>query len=195
GSKRAHPSHLAAGTREAIDEAPADRVGRERHHNRDCVGCLHRGPDRCIAADHEHINRQTGELVRKTEETIQASFSATLFELEVLTLDIAEVAEPKQKLTAQIGHDRVCWPTRLEITYADKFRLRPRRNRPRRRPAKQCDELAATDHSITSSALASNDGGTLSPSILADFRLITSSTLVGCCTGRSAGFSPLRIRP
>jgi NADH-quinone oxidoreductase subunit D len=32
------------------------------------------------------------------------------------------------------------------------------------------------------------------PSALAVFKLITSSNLVGACTGRSAGFSPLRMR-
>ena len=50
-------------------------------------------------------------------------------------------------------------------------------------------------HSITSSARASSDAGTSSPSDLAVLRLMTSSNLVGCKTGRSAGFSPLRIRP
>jgi hypothetical protein len=45
-------------------------------------------------------------------------------------------------------------------------------------------------YSITSSAMASSDGGTVRPSALAVLRLITSSNLVGCCTGRSAGFSP-----
>jgi hypothetical protein len=48
-------------------------------------------------------------------------------------------------------------------------------------------------HSITSSARASNVGGISRPSSLAVFRLMTSSYLVGVCTGRSAGFSPLRI--
>jgi hypothetical protein len=32
------------------------------------------------------------------------------------------------------------------------------------------------------------------PSVLAVLRLMTSSYLVGFCTGRSAGFSPLRMR-
>jgi hypothetical protein len=32
------------------------------------------------------------------------------------------------------------------------------------------------------------------PSALAVFKLITVSYLVGACTGRSTGFSPLRIR-
>ena len=37
-------------------------------------------------------------------------------------------------------------------------------------------------------------GGMSRPSALAVLRLITSSYLVGACTGRSAGFSPLRMR-
>ena len=49
-------------------------------------------------------------------------------------------------------------------------------------------------HSITSSARASTDAGNSMPSALAVFRLITSSCLVGACTGRLAGFSPLRMR-
>src|SRR4051812_458803 len=49
-------------------------------------------------------------------------------------------------------------------------------------------------HSITSSARASSVDGTSMPSVLAVLRLITSSYLVGACTGRSAGFSPLRMR-
>src|SRR5262249_21199909 len=49
-------------------------------------------------------------------------------------------------------------------------------------------------HSITSSARASNVTGTSRPSALAVLRLITSSYLVGACTGRSAGFSPLSMR-
>ena len=49
-------------------------------------------------------------------------------------------------------------------------------------------------HSITSSARASTCGGMSRPRALAVLRLITSSYFVGACTGRSAGFSPLRIR-
>jgi hypothetical protein len=50
-----------------------------------------------------------------------------------------------------------------------------------------------TTHSITSSAMASRFGGMERPNFLAVLRLITSSSLVGCSTGRSAGFAPLRI--
>jgi len=50
-------------------------------------------------------------------------------------------------------------------------------------------------HWITSSANASRRGRTSMPSDLAVLRLITNSTLVGCRTGRSAGFMPLRTLP
>jgi hypothetical protein len=49
-------------------------------------------------------------------------------------------------------------------------------------------------YSITSSAVATSDGGTVRPSAFAVLKLITSSYLVGACTGRSAGFSPLSMR-
>jgi hypothetical protein len=71
--------------------------------------------------------------------------------------------------------------------------LRMRRQRPRHRAAEQRDELAPP-HSITSSARASTVVGRSRPSALAVLRLIDSSYLVGACTGKSAGFSPLRMR-
>src|SRR5262249_57931583 len=72
--------------------------------------------------------------------------------------------------------------------------LRARRERPRGcSAAEQRDELAAL-HSNTSSARASRVGGTSRPSALAVLRLMPSSYLVGACTGRSAGFSPFRMR-
>src|SRR5262245_3575128 len=66
----------------------------------------------------------------------------------------------------------------------------------RRRATEQRDELASfhvRGHSITSSARASRLSGTVRPSAFAVLRLITSSNLVGCSTGRSAGLAPFRI--
>src|SRR5512138_1348817 len=50
-------------------------------------------------------------------------------------------------------------------------------------------------HSITSSARVRSVGGTVRPSSLALSALMTSSNLLACTTGKSAGFSPLRMRP
>src|SRR5215208_7040691 len=49
-------------------------------------------------------------------------------------------------------------------------------------------------HSITSSARARSVGGMVRPRAFAVLRLTTSSNAVGICTGRSAGFAPLRMR-
>src|SRR5262249_57788049 len=69
--------------------------------------------------------------------------------------------------------------------------LRARRERPRRcRAAKKGDELAPPNHSITSSASASSLSGISRWRAFAVVRLITNSNLVGCTTGRLAGFSP-----
>ena len=62
-------------------------------------------------------------------------------------------------------------------------------------PADRASFAGAFFHSITSSATASSDGGTVRPSIRAVAVLMTSSSLVACTTGKSAGFAPLRMRP
>src|SRR5262249_4180141 len=49
-------------------------------------------------------------------------------------------------------------------------------------------------HSMTCSAPASSILGITMPRALAVLRLITSSNLVGACTGRSAGSAPRRMR-
>jgi len=85
--------------------------------------------------------------------------------------------------------------TEEEHAYTIDLRLlRPRYDRPCRRRAAEKRDEPTPFHSITSSARASRDGGTVNPSAFAVLRLITSSYLVGACTGRSAGFSPLRMR-
>src|SRR5262249_11360604 len=71
--------------------------------------------------------------------------------------------------------------------------LRAHRERPCRSAAEQRDELAPL-HSITSSAVCRNGSGMVRPSAFAVLRLMTSSYLVGCWTGRSLGLTPLRIR-
>src|SRR5262245_16444921 len=77
----------------------------------------------------------------------------------------------------------------------DLDRLLPaRRERPSRHSAAEDRDELAPPHSITSSAVASNLSGTVAdrPGSLG---VDTSSNLLSCTTGRSAGFAPLRIRP
>src|SRR4029077_3589191 len=71
-----------------------------------------------------------------------------------------------------------------------RLRLCSERSR-RQRRGDACEEFAPRRHSITSSARARIDGGTVRPSVFAVLRLTTSSNVVGCWTGRSAGLAPL----
>ena len=57
------------------------------------------------------------------------------------------------------------------------------------------DDEVASPHSITSSAVASSKGGTVTPSAAAVFRLITRSNFSGRCIGKSVGLAPCRILP
>src|SRR5262245_56244621 len=117
-----------------------------------------------------------------------------VFDRHVLTLDITCFAEG----IAERGHVACHCIGRPEVYEPDdghRRLLRVRRERPSdRRAAEKRDELASP-HSITSSARASSLSGTFRPSTLAVLRLMTSSNFIGCATGRSAGFSPLRMRP
>jgi hypothetical protein len=82
-------------------------------------------------------------------------------------------------------------------------RLRARRRPVLRKAAAAADiiwrmQLTHKRHqgsSITASVMARSCGGTSMPSALAVRRLIKNSNLVACWTGRSAGLTPLRMRP
>src|SRR5262249_53098261 len=126
-------------------------------------------------------------------KSLGLALGPAVFNGHILTLDEAgllqALAERAQALCVHVGvidaHKSNYWNCGL---------LRPRRERPRGRAAEERDELAPF-HSITSSASASNLSGISRPSALAVLRLITSSNFVGSITGRSPGFSPLRMRP
>src|SRR5580704_9223 len=116
-----------------------------------------------------------------------------IFDLDVLAFDKSRLAEATPECGGQRGKGLGRGETKI-ADYRHCGLLRASRKRPRRRAADQRDEIAPL-HSITSSATASSVGGMARPSAFAVLRLITNSNLVGCMTGRSAGFSPLSIRP
>src|SRR5260370_15444103 len=116
---------------------------------------------------------------------------------EVLSLDIAQMAQllPERLPKATIwivdaGHG-ACFNDR------DPVLLRPflRPRRWHRSREQQTNREIAPPHSITSSARARTDCGTVRPSAAAVLRLMTNSNFVGCMTGRSAGLAPFRILP
>src|SRR5262249_9440968 len=134
-------------------------------------------------------------LSRNLSVAVAAVLRPARLDSDRATLDPTEFAQSMRKSGGpqSVGRrrGRAQEPDRRQLARL----LRSCRERPGgRRAAKQCDELAAL-HSITSSARASSVGGTSMPSALAVLRLMISSTLVARWTGKSAGFSPLRILP
>src|SRR6516162_323692 len=133
---------------------------------------------------------------RQCRQAIVLAFGQVVDDRDVLALDISGLFQPLEKRRNQMAgaFDR-CAPQ--EPDHRHRRLLRARRERPCHSAAEQSDEFASFhpgDHSITSSARASSVSGTVRPSARAVVMLITKSYLVGACTGRSPGFSPLRMR-
>jgi hypothetical protein len=80
---------------------------------------------------------------------------------DVLALDVSSFGEGFTKCSAK-ARGALGRPTADEADHRHRLLLRARRDRPRsRRAAQQRDKLAAQyRHSMTSSAMASSDGGT-----------------------------------
>src|SRR5262249_22200283 len=139
---------------------------------------------------HDDIDFAPDEIPNRLAHAIHPIPGVDELEGEILSFDVPKLAHPLIEGHPEGECPRI-WRRRTHTQYPRWSLLRARRERPRRCAAEQRHELAPF-HSITSSARASSVAGTSSPSVLAVLRLITSSYLVGACTGRSAGFSPLR---
>src|SRR5262249_41813295 len=140
----------------------------------------------------DHGNLSAHQFTGQRRQPIILTVRPAVFDCDVLALDMARLLQPlsKRAQTLPVVLER-CGAE--EADHRECRLLRARRKRPRRRTAEQRDEFAPL-HSITSSARASSVGGTSRPIAFAVLRLMTNSYLVGACTGRSAGFSPLRMR-
>src|SRR5262245_21706138 len=135
------------------------------------------------------VHRATNERRRGLGESLRHSIAIRIVEGDVLAFEVTEIAQP---VTEGVPVERV-------VDNADARDLprllRARRERPRsRRAADKRNEVAAL-HSITSSTMESTACGTSMFSARAVCKFMTSSNLVDCSTGNSAGFSPLRILP
>src|SRR5207249_11033039 len=130
---------------------------------------------------------------RPCGQPVIVALRPAVFDRYILSLDIAGFARSR----AERAHKRCVrvGPGAVEVA-APRHRLLLRaQGAPRRHRAAQQQHQLAAVHSMTSSARARIDGGTIRPSALAVLRLTTSSKVVGCWTGRSAGLALLRILP
>src|SRR6516164_1109130 len=109
-----------------------------------------------------------------------------------MSLDPAGLSKPLAKCgERQIRSGRAAADV---ADYRHRLLLRGQTVTRRNRAGHQQQQLAAV-HSMISSTRARIDGVMVSPRALAVLRLTTSSKIVGCWTGKSAGLAPLRICP
>src|SRR5262249_14075575 len=193
---RKDPGGVAAGPAQALDITGADRVGNLHEHDGHRAGCLQQRTHADTAGGQDHVRRERDQF-RDISAVVSLVQIPAMLDLHVAADRPAQLLQTLQERRA------ACWrngfPRRLAHEHADAPHalplLRPRRERPpNRRAAEQRDDIAAV-HSITSSARASSVGGTSRPSILAVAKLMTSSNLLACMIGKSAGFAPLSMRP
>ena len=93
-----------------------------------------------------------------------------------------------------LGHTKIHYLPRGTMSYEGNTidTLLSFRAFPRSRDQQKRDEIPAS-HSISSSARASNAGGTVRPIALAVLRFTTKSNFAGCSIGRSWGRAPCKI--
>src|SRR5262249_34985650 len=188
---------VAAGPRHAFDKPRSDWIDDLRKHYRGCRGCLQHRREHDIAGHEDNVRRERGDLRRKLLGTGSVERGPTIFDANIASHGPARglqrllerrTAGNRFRIVLGESNDDADEPHPLWL-------LRPRRHRPRRRPAQPGDEFAPVAHSITSSARPGSGRGTARPRALAVLRLMISSTFTTCWTGRSAGLSPFRIRP
>src|SRR5262249_28833865 len=177
---------------EASDKTGPDRIFRDDKHDGDgCGRSFCRQHRRTIRGNHRHPS--SNQIRCEHRQSIRLILRPAVHYRDILSFDEAgmlqALLECAQAVSERLGRGAV-----EEPDHWHRGLLRPRRQRPRRRRAAEHRDELAPRHSTTSSARASSTSGTVKPSALTVLRLITSSYLVGACTGRSAGFSPLRMR-
>ena len=193
--ERAEAGDIAAGLRQALHEAGADRIRHHEEHDRDRLRELLSGrkPQRAVGDDDvgrlldEVSGVRLGPLVIASVPADVQSDIAAVVPAETLQSP-AEAVDALQTFSITFG---------VQHHQADDARTARRLRRGREGPSRRTGDNTndvAPPHSITSSAWARSVAGTAKSSARAVFKLTTSSSLADCSTGRSPGRSPLMMR-
>src|ERR1700730_2532867 len=190
--------NMASRTRKIRDESVADRIGRVAHDDWNGGGRLLYRAHRRRRSQYDNIDFQSHEFGSNAGKSLVDSIREAPLDGEILSLGITKLPHTLGKSIENFGYGSArCARNESDppdlpcLLYAGSERQH------RCHPAEQCDEFASSyccAHSITSSASCWRRKGTSRPIALAVLRLMTSSNLVGACTGSSAGLSPLRMR-
>ena len=109
----------------------------------------------------------------------------------------AEFIELRLKASTRLNHGRIIWMRRAACharfgSFADIGAINREVRSAPTTGLMQCSNL--NGYSITSSARARSVGGIVRPSVLAVFKLIANSNLVGSSMGKSVGLVPFTTR-
>jgi hypothetical protein len=195
--EKGQPGGVAAWPRQAGDEALPDRIGDRDEHDRDGAHLQGKRRQRRRGGGDDQVRFELDQLLGERPRPGRIAAIPAIVDAQVATLGPSELPERLLERRAALAIFRIVLGERHQRADASHALLPARREGPSdRRAAEERDELAAFhSHSITSSASASNLSGISRPRVLAVLRLMTSSSLFTCSTGKSAGLTPLRIRP
>src|SRR5215469_10498400 len=144
-----------------------------------------------MRSDHRHLTAY--QIGCEVGQSVVLVLRPAILDRHILTLDVAGFTNALPEcgqITCTISKRRAAG----ETDHRHRRLLRASRERPRHRCAGQQRDERAAPHSMTSSAVCRNGSGMVTPSAFAVLRLMTSSYLVGCWTGRSLAFAPLKMR-
>src|SRR5262245_23214327 len=184
---------IAAWPAQGADEAKLHRICRGREDDGYRGDCRFGGERSRGTGRRDYLHLAMNQIGYQCRQSVVLPLRPPPFDRYVAALNVTGFAQPLAKCgdgprVATLGRTGVDEPD-----HRQRRLLRARRERPRRRRAAEQRDEFASPHSITSSARASSDGGTVRPSALAVVRLMTRSNLIGCSTGMSPGLAPRRI--
>ncbi len=188
-----NPGHIAPRPRLARDQPQMHGIGERGGHDRDRGRCRLRRHRGTAGGREDRAGAELDQLLCKRRQSLDVAVGESVHDVEIAPFDVTIFPHALQKRLDENPGGCSLAQRKPGDERPLRRRLGEHRMRPSRRAAEQRDELAPP-HSITSSASASSRSGTFRPSVLAVLRLMTSSNLVGCWTGNSAGLAPLRMR-
>src|SRR5262249_55330420 len=135
------PGHVAAGMSEAPCKSQCYWVGNRCQDDGNGRG-LPFQRERCWGTSEDDGNGiEAYQLLRKLVVRLGLTERESVFDREVLTLDVTKIPEPSSQCLNEVGETG-----RREIAKTHHALLRPPRERPRSRAAEQRDEGASIDH-------------------------------------------------
>src|SRR5574337_2226370 len=190
------PRDVPAWPRQVPDETGSHGIGNDHHDNGERLRRVLGREGRWRRMRNNDVNLEAHQFSREVCKPLGLPCSPSVLHREILPLDMAKLTQPLPEGLYSFGRDANGGrPAEQKPDSRDLGRLL-RFGGERcgeQAPGQSADERPAADHWISSSARRRSDCGIVRPSALAVLRLITSSNLLGCSTGRSAGLAPLRI--